>query len=329
MALASGQAPPSVEQASVGQAPPSVEQPSVEQVSVEFRHLYTFGSKDGIHPATVLNRRPATAALGKAENPYGLVFPVAVVTDLRRRVWITDSGTASVHVFDIATGAYREIRRVGDVPLRQPSGLAVDGQGRIFLTDSGTGAVFMFDEKGEFQHALLKPGEHFLEGPTAIALSEDGKTIYVADPPKNVVVELNREGEVNGTISLPPELGEPAAISVVDNQVYVLGNRQHRVGIFSPAGSQRGELRWDGIQFPSAFTYDVAHRRFLVANPRWMTVEIFNGEARNLGAFGQLGEGVDQMQRVDSLHVDPQGLLYLVDSHHGKVLVFADSTHVL
>ena len=302
-----------------GQAPPSV----------EFRYLYTFGSKEGIHPNTVLNRRPATAVLGRAENPYGLVFPVGVVTDLRRRVWITDSGTASVHVFDVATSAYREIRRVGDVPLKQPSGLAVDGQGRIFLTDSGIGGVFVFDEKGEFDHALLKPRDHFLESPTAIALSEDGKTIYVADPPKNVVLELNREGEVNGTINLPPELGEPAAISVINNQIYVLGNRQHKVGIFSPAGTQRGEFHWDGIQFPSGFTYDTARRRFLVANPRYMIVEIFNQEGQNLGAFGQLGEGVDQMQRVDSLYVDPQGLLYLVDSHHGKVLVFSDSPPVL
>jgi DNA-binding beta-propeller fold protein YncE len=302
-----------------GQAPPSV----------EFRHLYTFGSKEGIHPNTVLNRRPATVAVGKAENPYGLVFPVAVVTDLRRRVWITDSGTASVHVFDVATGAYHEIRRVGDVPLQQPSGLAVDPQGRIFLTDTGSGGVFAFDEKGEFGHALSKPRERLLEGPTAIGLSEDGKTIYVADPPRNVVVELNREGEVNGVINLPPELGEPSAISVIDNQVYVLGNRQHKVGVFSPSGKSRGEFRWDGIKFPSAFTYDAARRWFLVANPRLMIVAIFNQEGQNLGAFGQLGEGVDQMQRIDSLYVDPQGLLYLVDSHHGKVLVFSDSPHVL
>jgi sugar lactone lactonase YvrE len=306
-ALASGQAPP----------------------SVDFRHLYTFGSKAGIHPNTVLNRRPAIVTLGRAENPYGLVFPVAVVTDLRRRVWITDSGTASVHVFDVATGAYREIRRVLDVPLRQPSGLAVDGQGRIFLTDSGSGAVYVFDEKGEFDHTLSKPRERLLESPTAIAISEDGKTIYVADPPKNVVVELNREGEVNGVINLPPELGEPAAISVIDNQVYVLGNRQHKVGIFSPGGKQRGEVHWDGIQFPSAFAYDAARQRFLVANPRWMIVGIFNQEGQNLGVFGQQGEGVDQMQRIDSLYVDPQGLLYLVDSHHGKVLVFSDSPPVL
>ena len=301
-----------------GQAPPSA----------DFRHLYTFGSKDGIHPRTVLNRKAATGALGRPENPYGLVFPVAVVTDLRHRVWIADSGTGSVHIFDRATGAYQEIRRVGDTPLRLPSGLAVDGQGRIFLTDAGTGGVFMFDEKGEFDHSLSKR-ERSLEAPTAIALSENGKTIYVADPPRNVVVELNREGEVDGTIQLPAELGEPAAISVIDNQVYVLGNRQHRVGIFTPGGRQRGESRWDGVQFPSAFAYDTERRRFLVANPRWAVVEIFTAEGQSVGVFGQLGERVDQMQRVDALHVDPQGLLYLVDSHHGKVLVFGDSPHGL
>jgi sugar lactone lactonase YvrE len=253
------------------------------------------------------------------------VFPVAVVTDLRRRVWIADSGTASVHVFDLATGAYREIHRLGEVPLRQPSGLAVDRQGRIFLSDAGSGRVFAFDEAGEFDHLLWKPRDHPLESPAAIAISEDGRTIYVADPPRNVVVALNREGEVDATIQLPPEFGEPEAISVVDNQIYVLGNRQRRVGIFSPAGKLRGESRWDGIRLPSAFTYDAGRRRFLVANPRWTHVGIFDDEGRNLGAFGQLGEGVDQVQRIEALHVDPQGLHYVVDSHHGKVLVFADS----
>ena len=246
----------------------------------------------------------------------------------RHRVWITDSGTASVHIFDHATGAYQEIRRVGDAPLKQPSGLAVDGQGRIFLTDAGTGGVFMFDEKGEFDHSLSKHARS-LEAPTAIALSENGKTIYVADPPRNVVVELNREGEVDGTIALPPELGEPSAISVIDNQVYVLGNRQHRVGVFTPGGRQRGEFQWDGVQFPRRSPTMPARKQFLVANPRWAVVQIFTAEGQNIATFGQLGERVDQMQRVDALHVDPQGLLYLVDSHHGKVLVFGDSPHGL
>ncbi len=302
-----------------GQAPPCV----------EFRYLYTFGSPKGFHPHAILNRRPANTALGKSENPYGLVFPVAVATDLHHRVWITDSGTASVHVFDMETGACREVRRVGNTALQQPSGIATDDQGRILLSDSAVGGVFVFDEKGGFDHLLLKPRDHLLESPAAIALSEDERTIYVADPPRNVVVALNREGDVKGIIRLPPEFGQPVTISVVGNQIYVLGNRQYKVGIFSPGGMLRGEFRWDGIQFPCAFTYDAGRRRFLVANPRWMIVQIFKEEGQNLGAVGQAGDGVDQVQRIDALYVDPQGLLYVVDSHHGKVVVFGDATPVL
>ncbi len=292
---------------------------------VDFSHVCTFGSKKGVHPPTLLNRRVMTAAVGKAENPYGLVFPVAVASDLHHRVWITDSGTASVHVFDMATGAYREIRRVADAPLQQPAGVAVDKAGRIFVSDAGDGRVFVFDENGEFDHLLTKPQERLLQGPSAIAFSEDGKTVYVADPPRNVVVELNREGEVDGTIQLPPEFSDPAAISVVNNQIYVLGNRQHRVGIFSPGGKLREESRFEGIACPTALAYDARRGRFLVADPRWMVVQIFDEEGRNVGSFGRSGQGVDQMEEVDFLHVDPQGLHFLVDSHHGKVLVFADS----
>jgi len=293
-----------------------------EPATLSFRHLYTFGSKLGIHPARILNRKPLTAALGKGEHPYGLGYPSAVVTDLRHRVWIADSGTASIHVFDPATGAYREFRRCGDVTLQVPWGLAADRAGRIYLTDSGTGGILVFNAAGEFDHPLFQPGEHPLEHPGAIALSESGSTIYVADPPRNVVVELNREGEVTGTIPLPEELSDPSAISVVDNQIHVMGSRQHRVASFAPSGVARGELQWDGIRMPSAFAYDSVHQRFLVANPRWMVVQIFDRQGTNLGSFGQMGEGVDQVQRISGIFVDPQGRAYVVDSSSGKVLVF-------
>jgi DNA-binding beta-propeller fold protein YncE len=292
--------------------------------SVQFRHLYTFGSKQGIHPPRILNRRLAKTAFGEGEHPYGLAYPAAVVTDLRHRVWITDSGTASVHIFDRISGAYREIRRVGSTQLEQPTGIVVDASGRVYLADTANGAVFVFDENGEFDRVLVKPEKRLLEHPTVMALSEDGRTIYVADPPRNSIVELNREGEINGTIQLSPELSDPSSISVIANQIYVLDERQHRVEMFSPNGRPRGELRWDDVPLPSAFAYDPVRRRFLVANPRWAVVEVFDEERQSLGIFGQLGAGVDQMERIDSLHVDPEGLVYVVDSHHGKVLVFAE-----
>ncbi len=293
--------------------------------SVEFRHLYTFGSKQGIHPPRILNRKLAKAAVGAGEHPYGLASPSGVTTDQQRRVWITDSGTASVHIFDEAKSTYREIRRAGEYPLQQPSGIATDAAGRIYLADSGTGGLYVFDERGEYDRAMIKPGSPVLEHPAAIAFSADQRTVYVADPPRNIVVALNREGEVNGTINLPPDLSNPGSIAVIHNQVYVLGNQRHKISGFSPAGLARDTLGWDGVRFPTAFTFDAARGWYFVANPQWGIVQIFDEQGRNLGAFGRFGDGVDQMRRVDALHVDPQGLLYVVDSQHGKVLVFADS----
>jgi DNA-binding beta-propeller fold protein YncE len=290
---------------------------------VDFRHLSTYGSKDGIHPPKVLNRKAARAALGNGDHPFGLVYPIGVTTDLHKRVWIADNGTFSVHVFDPA-GGYREIKKVDEMVLGHPSGITSDKQGRVYLADSGSGRIFVFDEKGEYDHALLKR-EHLLESPGALAISDDSKTIYVADPPRNVVVELNREGEVNATIQLPQEFRDPVAISVIHNQLYVLGGQEHRVGIFSPGGRQRGEARWEGISLPLAFAYDSTRNRFLVVNPRWMIVQVFEEEGVNVGAFGQKGEAVDQMERVDAMHVDAFGQVYLVDSRRGKVLVFSDA----
>jgi len=295
------------------------EQPSV---SLQFEHLYTFGSKFGIHPPKILNRKLLRAALGNGDFPYGLAHPSGVTTDLRHNVWIADPVAASVHVFGPKNGAYHEIRKVGNVPLQQPYGLVTDAAGRVYLTDSVSGGIFVFDENGEYDRALFKRGEHPLENPTGITLSEDGRTIYVLDPPRNAVVALDREGGVNQTITLPEEKMEPCAISVINNQIYVLGSRQHRVQILSPAGHPRGELQWEGVSIPTAFTYDATQRQFFVGNPKFMAVQAFNEEGVNLGSFGQLGEKVDQMERIDSLYSDPQGLVYVVDSRLGKVIVF-------
>jgi len=297
-----------------------------DPLSFEFHHLYTFGSRLGIHPPKTFNRRSTTAVAGQPEHPFGLAFPVGVATDPSHRVWITDRVTGAVHVYDTKTGAYREIRKVGDELLQQPAGIAIDPQGRVFISDSASGGLFAFDEKGEYDRVVVKPASHRLSAPTLIALSENGRTIYVADPPNEAIVELNREGEVDGTIKLPPECREPVSLAVVANQVYVLGNRQQKVGIFSPGGFQRGELHWEEVPSPSAFAYDSARQLFFVANG-WMIINVLNEGGKNAGSFGHAGLAVDQMQRVDSLYVDPDGMVYIIDSRNGKVLVFANSGH--
>jgi DNA-binding beta-propeller fold protein YncE len=299
----------------------------VQYTPVQYRHLYTFGSKDGIHPPKVLNRRAARIALGDSEHPYGLGFPEAVTTDARRRVWIADSGTASVHIFDPASGAYAEVRRVGGVTLMRPAGLTTDRRGRIYLTDAALGSVFVFDAAGEFERTLVSAKHgRMLEGPTAIAVSEDARTVYVSDPPRNTVLALNQEGESTGRIGPPGAFAHPAALALIGQDVLVLDTGTHRIRIFSASGKERRELTSEDIRFPFAVAYDAAHERFLVGDSRWFVVQVLTAESKSVGAFGQLGDGVDQVRSMDGLYVDPSGLVYLIDAHHSKVLVFAETS---
>jgi hypothetical protein len=291
--------------------------------SPEFRHLRTYGSKDGIKPPRIANKKAAIAATGQSEHPYGLGFPVAVATDSAGRLWITDSATASIHIFDPATGAYREVRKAGDATLRQPAGIATDYHGRIYVVDTALANVFVFED-GEYARTLLKPEDHTLTAPTTIAISEDRATLYIADPPKNQILALNREGEVNSTIPLTEAARDPIAIEEIDHELYVLGGRRQKLEIFSPKGERRRDLRWDGVANPTAFAYDREKSRFLVANPRLTIIEVFRPDGHSIAAFGQLGDRPDQHRRMEFLHVDAKGHIYSVDSHHGKVLVFAE-----
>jgi len=293
--------------------------------TLQFRHLYTFGSKDGIHPPKALNKKAARTALGDPESPYGLAFPIGVATDEKNRVWIADNGTSSIHVFDGPHGSYREIRRVPGLASIQPAGITSDRTGRVYVSDAASGNILVFDETGEF-HRLLIPQRagRLLESPTAIAVAENVRTIYIADPPRRQIVVLNQEGETAGSIPLPPGFTAPSSLTVVGGLLHVLGPMQHALQVMTQTGVLKGTQQWESVAFPSAFAHDFLRRRMFVANPRYMNVEVYQPDGASVGVFGLSGDGAGQFRRVDSLHVDVQGLVYVVDSRHGKVVVFGE-----
>ncbi len=158
-----------------------------------------------------------------------------------------------------------------------------------------------------------------------IAPSEDGRTIFVADPPRKVIVALNREGESMGTMGSPEMPIDALALSIVGSEIFVLDPRSRKIEILSFSGLLRRELEWDGVLLPSAFAYDRRRGLFFVVNPRWMVINVFTPDGRNLSAFGQYGDAVHQMKSVDAVYAGPEGSIYAIDSREGKVLVFGES----
>lgn len=312
-----------------GQAPAATEASRHETATgtelVQYRHLRTYGSKQGIQPPRILNHRLAKLALGEDDPPYEIAAPSGVVVDAQKRVWIADGGNPCIHIFDPASGSYRRIRRAGDMLLQGPAGISIDYQGRIYVSDAPTGNVFVFDKEGEYARTLTpKKRERLLESPTAIAIAENGRTVYVLDPPRHVVVALNQEGESIGTFGLSGELNLPVAISVVGDDVYVLDTGLRRVRIFTAIGRLRGDLKIEGVPFPSAFAYDPGRLWHFVGNPSFGVVQAFDREGRNTSDLGSIGDAVNQVRKIDALYIDSQQRVYVIDSHNGKVLVFGD-----
>ena len=292
---------------------------------VQYQHLQTFGSKLGIQPPKLLNHRFAKLAVGDSDFPYGIAAPMGVIVDTRNRVWIADAGTASIHIFDSAKNGYQQIHRAGDIQLERPSGIAIDRQGRIYVTDSIAGNLLAFDRNGDYARNLThRKSERVLRGPTAIALSENARTIYVLDPPQRSVVSFNQEGETIATFGNPGELSEPTNIAVVGEDVWVLDTGLHRVQIFTASGRLRRSLAIEGVAYPSGLAYDVPRHRYFVGNPSLGTIQAFDEQGRNIGVFGGRGDAVDQVRKIDALYVDPQGRVYVVDFHNGKVVVFVE-----
>src|SRR6266545_1204859 len=118
---------------------------------VRFDHLFTLGSRYGIHPTRALNGKAATLVFGGPERPYALANPEGVTVDAGRRIWIADRGTRSVHVFDLRHGGYQEIRSAGGYAFECPAGVASDAAGAVYITDADTGRVYVFSGNGEFE----------------------------------------------------------------------------------------------------------------------------------------------------------------------------------
>src|SRR5579884_2630581 len=105
--------------------------------------------------------------------------PNAVTTDLNDRIFVTDAGTGTVHVFDFAQGEHSVLR--GGDRLRSPMGIAADREGNVYVSDGSLHTVLVYDRKGKFLHYLKKARgeESYFETPRGIANDPATDHIYV------------------------------------------------------------------------------------------------------------------------------------------------------
>ncbi|HSB32885.1 MAG TPA: NHL repeat-containing protein [Nitrospirota bacterium] len=217
-----------------------------------------------------------------------LTAPKAVALDARENLYVVESATNRLHMFN-AAGEY--IRSLSN--LDRPVCVAVDGQGRIYVGNGGRKNVEVY---GQDFNLLFKlgAGDGEFSLPGAVAADSSGR-VYVADSKTDRINVYNPDGSFRFSFgSSGSQSGRfhfPTAVAVDDaaQELYItdLPQMQTRDGLAEGARIQ-------------VFTLRGVYKR----------------------GFGTYGQGDGLLTRPAGVAVDGAGRVYITDSYQNVVEVF-------
>ena len=265
------------------------------------------------------------------EPPSGVVLkkPYGVAASDDGRIYVTDTGSATVFAFDAARREVRQLGVEGRVHFRVPTGIAVDGAGRVFVADSGLAAIYCFDGAGK---PVMSLGGKELQSPAGLAIDRARHRLYAADSRGHRILSWDIEsgkflaawgtrGAGDGQFNYPTNLAVDKA-----GRVYVTDTGNFRVAIldadgrfvraFGDAGDAMGHFhRPKGIGVDS-------DGNVYVSDAAFNNYQIFDDTGRLLLAVGGAGRDPGTFWLPAGLHVDAKDKVYVVDQVNARVQVF-------
>ncbi|MGC2166015.1 MAG: hypothetical protein WA632_08385 [Gallionella sp.] len=261
--------------------------------------------------------------------------PSAIVSK-QGKVYIANSGTNSVVVFDLVRRrifrfGVREPNKIG-----KPAGLAVDKDMNVYVADSKLRKIMVFDNLGLFLGSIGNPED--LERPTGVCVSPNVDKVYVIDRSFNESTKHrlliysvgSTQPNVIGSRGIEPgQFNVPTQCAVApDGTVYVLDSGNFRVQAFDRDG--KFLLSWGkaGKEFghfarPRGIAVD-GDGLVYVTDASFNNFQIFNSKGELLMSVGQGGleshPGVYGM--LNGIAVDEKGYVYVGDQVYNKVEVF-------
>ena len=210
--------------------------------------------------------------------------PVGAAADREGNIYVTDSGSGAISVYDSRGKFSRYLKpsRGSESYFEGPAGIAVDpATQHIYVCDSPRHMVIVLDKKG---HVL----EHFGR--------RGGGT---------------RAGEFRYPTQVVAALGE---LVVLDS-----GNR--RLQILDVQGHFQREIQLGYTDSRTGLAVD-NNGGIYVSDAVINRVQVFGQEGRLLYAFGQMGTKAGEFDGPAGLWVDSGGCLYVVDAQNKRVQAF-------
>lgn len=213
--------------------------------------------------------------------------PQCVAVDAQDNIYVTDSDTGKIFVFN-SSGKYE--RAIGSIKggegyFKRPTGIAIDSAAqRIYVTDTLRDRIYMLDMEGSVLQTIGKRGDGNLEFNLPTELRLDGQDLIVVDAMNSRVQLLGRDGSFRSSIG---QLGDSSG------------------DLFRPKG----------------IAVDSEHDLYIV-DGAWGIVQVFNRQGDLLYYFGHRGNRPGEFQLPSGVFIDRDDRIFVVDSFNRRIEVF-------
>ena len=266
---------------------------------------------------------------GAKDETLPLLNPFAVVADGAGRVWVTDTGSHLLYIFDLARKTVDYVQDVNGRELEYPTGLAYDPlQGRVFLADSSRNFISVLNEAGEFIAEWQPPGG--FERPAGMAVDLNGN-LYVADALAGQIVVFNAEGQfqrrIGSQLSENGRFERPVSVATGPaGEILVVDAMSFHVEVQSAAGQSLGRIGrlGDSAGFFARPKGVAVSKGGLVyiSDSAFDNIQVFDMTGNLLLYFGSAGSSVGTFNLPAGLFLDNNDRLYVADPYNQRVQVF-------
>jgi len=270
----------------------------------------------------------------------GLSEPSGIFVGADGTIWITDAGAgrrnSTLWSFDSNLSFISRIGTWGSEVYQfvTPSAVFLDAEGRRYVADTGNNRVLIYSPGGSWLDTLGEGGSYSLNSPRDVFTDAD--RIYIADTFNDRVLFFNRSTRKLEAVLGLAQVGEekltrPVGVFAYANRLYVLdhsrtgGDNYGRVAVFSlanlsfigAAGRGTGGVF---LSFPEGIAADFLGRIY-VADTGNNKVRIFWPDFSPMLSLGDANSTAFNYSSPRDVFV-ARGRMYVVDSGHGRVLVY-------
>jgi DNA-binding beta-propeller fold protein YncE len=268
--------------------------------------------------------------LSDSRPPDALVKPYGVAVSPAGLVFVTDTASRRVFVFDQERRTVTFLGDKGTAKLSKPTGIAVGPDGSVFVADATLNRIFVFGPDLRLSIAIGREGE--LESPAGLAVDGQRGLLYVADSKKHqVLCYSTADGAAVRTIGRrggePGEFNFPTNVFVdKDGHLYVADTLNFRIQSFNPDGTLLNVFGTLGdtpgsLNRPKGVGVD-GEGHVYVADSSFNNFQIFDQAGQLLLFVGSAGSGPGEFLLPAGLFIDAKSRIYVVDQGNARVQVF-------